>query len=89
MWWALIEEIAAPAEEVACVKEMVGCVRGYHVYRDICAGAIGEVLVCSRELANVGEILVVKFNSRKKNSCVCCVQKHLYNEKRKLRYSIA
>ena len=46
MWWALIEEIALLAEEVVC------CVRGYHVYKDVWAAAIGEVLACSREPTN-------------------------------------
>ena len=48
MWWVLIEEIAPRAEEMACEKEMTCCVRGYHVYKDIWAATIGEVLVCSR-----------------------------------------
>ena len=52
MWWALIEEIAPLAEEMACEKEMACCVRGYHVYKDIRAAAIGEVLVCSQEPTN-------------------------------------
>ena len=55
MWWALIEEITPRAEEMACEKEMTCCVRGYHVYKDIWAAAIGEVLVCSREPANVAD----------------------------------
>ena len=49
MWWALIKEIALRAEEMACEKKMVCCVRGYQAYKDIWAAAIGEVLVCSRE----------------------------------------
>ena len=61
-----IEEIAPHAKEMACEKEMVCCVRGYQVYKDIGAEAIGEVLVCSRE-QTVGEIFVVKLYSRKKN----------------------
>ena len=48
MWWTLIEEIALRAEEIACEKEMVGCVRSYLVYKDIRAAAIGEVLVYHR-----------------------------------------
>ena len=51
VWWALIEEIAPRAEEMAGEKEMAG-VRGYHVYKDIWAAAIREVLVtvvCSRK----------------------------------------
>ena len=53
MWWALIEEIALRVKEMACEKE-VACVRGYQVYKDIRAAAIGEVLVCtcSREPTN-------------------------------------
>ena len=32
--------------EMVCEKEMASCVRGYHIYKDIWAAAIGEVLVC-------------------------------------------
>ena len=42
MWWALIEEIAQRAEEMAGEKETACYVRGYHVYKDIWAAAIGE-----------------------------------------------
>ena len=28
--------------EMACEKEMASCVRGYHIYKDIWAAAIGE-----------------------------------------------
>ena len=52
---ALIEEIAPRAEEMACEKKMACCVRGYHVYKDIWAAAIGEVLVCSREPTNAAD----------------------------------
>ena len=45
VWWALIEEITPRAEEMADEKEMACCVRGYHVYKDIWAATIGEVLV--------------------------------------------
>ena len=34
VWWALSEEIAQRAEEMACEKETASCVRGYHVYKD-------------------------------------------------------
>ena len=50
VWWALIEEIAPRAEEMAGEKEMACCVR-----------AIWEVLVCSTEPTNVGKFFVVKF----------------------------
>ena len=60
-----IEEIALHAKEMACEKEMVCFVRGYQVYKDIGAAAIGEMLVCSRE-QTVGEIFIVKLCSRKK-----------------------
>jgi len=43
VWWALIEEIAQHAEEMAGEKEIACCVRGYHVYKDIGAAAIQEV----------------------------------------------
>ena len=45
VWCALIEEIALHAEEMACEKEIACCFRGYHVYKDIGAAAIGKVLV--------------------------------------------
>ena len=60
MWWALIEKIALRAEEMAGEKEIACCVRG-HVYLDIWAAAIREVLVCSTEPINIGKIFVVKF----------------------------
>ena len=57
VWWALIEEIAQRAEEMACEKEIACCVRVYHVYKDIIrAAAIGEMLVCSREPTNEGVV---------------------------------
>ena len=65
VWWALIEEIAQRAEVMACEKEMACCVRGYHVDKDMWAAAIGEVLLCSREPTNVGEIFSVKLYSCK------------------------
>ena len=46
---ALIENIALRAEEMAGVNEIACCVRGYHVYKDIWAAAIGEVLVCRHQ----------------------------------------
>ena len=55
MWWALIEEIAPRAEEMAGKKEIACCVRGYHEYKDIWAAAIREVLVCSTKPTNVGK----------------------------------
>ena len=53
MWWALIEEFVPRVEEMAGEKEMACCVRGYHIYKDIWAPEIVEVLVCSTELTNV------------------------------------
>ena len=60
MWWALIEEIALRAKEMAGGKEIAYYVRG-HVYLDIWAAAIRKVLVCSTEPTNVGKIFDVKF----------------------------
>ena len=45
---------------VAGEKETACCVRGYHVYKDIWAAAIREVLECSREQTNVGKIFHCK-----------------------------
>ena len=44
----MIKEIAPRAKEMAGENEMACCVRGYHVYKDIWAAAIGDVLVCRR-----------------------------------------
>ena len=52
VWWTLIEETTPRAEEMVCEKEMACCVRGYHVYKDTWAAAIGEVFACSREPTN-------------------------------------
>ena len=65
MWWALIEGIILRAEEMASEKEMACCVRGYHVYKDIWAAAILEVLMCSMEPTNVGKIFFVELYSCK------------------------
>ena len=60
MWYALIEEIAARAKEIAGEKEMACCVRSYHEYKDIEAEATGKVLVYCRWHSVVGKIYVVK-----------------------------
>ena len=78
------EEIAVCAEEMACEKEMVCCVRDYHVYKDIWAAAIGEVLVCRREPTNVGEIFIVKLYLCKKFLYVVLCTKIFYNEKKQI-----
>ena len=88
VWWALIEEITPCAEEMAGEKEMACCVRGYHVYKDIWAGAIGEVLVCRRWCVIVGKIFPVKLYSRKIFLYLFCVRKYFYNEK-KVNYGTA
>ena len=59
-------------------KVMACCVRGHYVSKDICAAAIEEVLVCSREPTKV-----VKLYSHKILSYVSFVQKYSYNEKKK------
>ena len=75
VWWALIEEIAPRAEEMAGEKEIACCVRG-NVYKDIWAAAIWEVLVCSTEPTNGGTIFVVKLYLRKMFLYVFCVRKY-------------
>jgi len=53
VWWTLNEFIAPHAKEMAGEKEMACCVRGYHIYKDIWAPEIVEVLVCSTEVTNM------------------------------------
>ena len=31
------------------------CIRGYHIYKDVWEAAVGEVLVCVRELDNAAD----------------------------------
>ena len=73
MWRSLIEEITLHAEEMAGEKETACCVRGYHIYKDIWAAAIREVLVCSMEPTNVGQMFVIELYSRKIFAYVFCV----------------
>ena len=70
MWWALIEEIAPHAEEMACEKEVVCC-----VYTTICGQQqLGKYFcVAGSQLTNVREIFGVKLYSHKKFSYVFCV----------------
>ena len=37
------------ASTMSAEMEIPSCVRGYHVYKDIWAAAVGELLMCSRE----------------------------------------
>ena len=71
-----IEEIAPRAEEMAHEKEMAVLEATRYKRIRIWAAAIGEVLVCSREPTNIGEIFVVKLYSHKKNWYIFCVQKY-------------
>ena len=59
---------------MASEKEMASSVRGYHIYKDIWAAAIGEVLVC----------FTVKLYSRKIFLYVFCVQKYFYKKKKQI-----
>ena len=89
MCCALIEEIAACAEEIAGEKEMAYCVRGYHEYKDIEAAATGKGLVYRRWRAVIRKIFVVKLliYACKIFSYVFCVRKYICNEKKsELRY---
>ena len=70
-------------EEMAGEKEIACCVRGYHVYKDIWAVAIREVLVCSMEPTNIGQVFVIELYSRKIFVYVFCVRKYFYNEKKR------
>ena len=73
---------------MACEKETACFVRGYHVYKDIWAAAIGEVLVCSREPNKSGKIFVVKY-IRVKYVCTFSLYKNIFATKYKqLRYSL-
>ena len=79
----LIEEIALRAKEMTGEKEMVCCVRGYHIYKSIWAAAIGKVLVCCRWKI----FIVKKLHSRKIFSHVICVRKY-FLQRKKVNYNI-
>ena len=85
VWWPLTEEIASHFEEMAGEKEIACCVRGYHIFKDIWAAAIQEVLVCSTEPTNVGKIFIVKFIHVKYFRTFSVYENIFYNEK--LRYA--
>ena len=68
-----MKEITPPTEDMADEKKMACYVRGYHVYKDRWAAAIGEVWCV------VGKIFVVKLCSHKIFSYVFCVQNYFYN----------
>ena len=55
--------------EMACrgEKEVTCCVRGYHVYKDIWAAAIGEELVCGREPTNTADRPVHRSGTEARN----------------------
>ena len=57
--WLAFEEILPRAQEMAGEKDIAGCVRGYHVYKDIWAAGIWEVLLCSTEPTNVGKFRII------------------------------
>ena len=65
---------------MACEKEMACCVRGYHVYKDILAAAIGEVLACSREPTNAEKFHRKKYIRVKYFRPFVFVRKYFYNE---------
>ena len=73
-----IEEIAPGAEEMAGEKEIACCVRG-HIYKDIWAAAIREVLVCRRSQPML-ENFHCKIYSRKIVLYVFHVKKYFFKE---------
>ena len=83
-WWALIEEITLHAEEMAGEKVIARCVRS-HVYKDIWAAGIWEVLMCSTEPTNIGKFFVVKLYLRKIFSYVSVHENIFTTKKSKLR----
>ena len=83
VWWALIEEFVPRAEEMAGEKEMACCVRGSHIYKDLWAVAIGEVLVCSREPAHVADRKKIRYKLYLcKYFCTFSVCKNVFTTKK-------
>ena len=91
MWWALIEEITPRAKEMTGEKQMVWCVRGYHIYKSIWAAAIGELLVCRCWCVVIGKFSLLKnYIHIKYFHTLSVFEKIFYNEKRrkKVNYNI-
>ena len=86
MWWALIE-IAQRAEEMTCEKETACCVRGYHVYKDIWAAVIGEVLVYSQEPTNAQKFSLYNY-IRVKYFRTFSVSENIFCNEQKANYGI-
>ena len=70
-------------KRMACETDTACCVRGYHIYKDTWAAAIGEVLVRSREPINAENLHKVfflctkNFLQRNKANCTHMVFKHI------------
>ena len=47
--------ISRDASIISAETAVPSCVRGYHVYKDRWAAAVGELLTCSRELTNASD----------------------------------
>ena len=47
------------ASIMSAETEVPSCMRGYHVYKDRWAVAVGELLTCSREITNASDRYVV------------------------------
>ena len=67
MWWPLN---TLHAEELAGEKEMACCVRGYKVYEDMWAAAIGHVVIRKIVVVNYNCVKYSNFNSPRKCSIV-------------------
>ena len=46
-------------EEVLNACEYFSKIRGYHVYKEIWTAAIGELLLCKREVRNISDLYAV------------------------------
>ena len=62
-------------DQTTCRRDGLLC-----VYKDMWEAAIGEVLLCSREPTNIGELFGII--SCKKFSYIFCVRKYFYNGKK-------
>ena len=59
--------------------EVLSCIRGYHVYKDVWTAAVGETLVCQREPENAIDIYIY---SSKKFSYIKFETKFIYQRKK-------
>ena len=67
--------------------EVLSCIRGYHIYKDVWTAAVGETLVSQREPDCPRTLLTDKF-IRVKNFHTLSLKRNLFTDEKKANYGI-